>query len=55
MVDLIIDTRERHIIPHLPKNLTIKNLDVGDFLFNYNNEPFLVIERKTYSDLAGSI
>jgi ERCC4-type nuclease len=32
-----------------------RNLDVGDFLFSIDDKPVLVIERKTWADLASAI
>ena len=37
------------------KWVTIKNLNLGDYIFYYNNEVILIIERKTINDLANSI
>ena len=37
------------------KNIEFSNLDHGDFIIENNEEPMLIIERKTLSDLASSI
>ena len=56
-MNLIIDYRERKLVNHFKDkpNVEIKNLDLGDIIFNYNNELVLLIERKTVSDLGASI
>ena len=60
---LIIDCREHKIIKKLKLNARpvpehqTKQLDVGDFMYldPVSKQPLLVIERKTYEDLASSI
>jgi ERCC4-type nuclease len=64
MLEFIIDNRE-HISETLKNKLeklkndtsviTISNLAVGDYQYNWNNNPLLVIERKTIADYAASI
>lgn len=54
-ITLTVDTRENKLIPLLGNEVIVKNLDVGDFLYQINDKPTLVIERKTYPDLASSI
>lgn len=54
--ELIIDYRESNLIKDLKIPFKSENLDVGDILYRSNsNENLLLIERKTYSDLANSI
>ena len=58
MTTLIVDSRENKLIPLLTANstnFTTSQLDVGDFQYQIDGEVKLVIERKTYADLAGSI
>jgi ERCC4-type nuclease len=57
---LVIDHRESHlkeifINNKYPINYEFQNLKFGDFLFEVNDKPLLVIERKTIEDLASSI
>ncbi len=59
-VSLIIDNRETKLIElfksnYSSNNITYKNLDYGDFIFEYNNEVLLIIERKSITDLASSV
>ena len=61
-MELIIDNREtikNYFIEKKNQNnyewVTFQNLDLGDYLFKYNNQPILIIERKTIEDLASSI
>ena len=61
-MELIIDNREtikNYFIEKQNQNnyewVTFQNLDLGDYLFKYNNQPILIIERKTIEDLASSI
>lgn len=54
--DLLIDYRETNLIKNLKIPFKSENLDVGDILFkSINNDNILLIERKTYSDLANAI
>jgi len=64
MLELIIDTREHisndiynKIKPYINNNsnVNISNLPIGDYLYTYNNEPVIIIERKTIVDYASSI
>lgn len=59
MSKLIIDYRENKIINIIKKynkvNYKIKNLDIGDFVFEKDNNQILIIERKTIDDLYSSI
>ena len=55
-----IDNREKDIIQIFEEkgyNILLENLDLGDFQFIdlTSKEPFIIIERKTYSDLSSSI
>ena len=60
-VDVFIDYREKYIKEHFEKNreydsiVSIKNLEIGDIVILVNNEPAILIERKTIKDLAASI
>ena len=57
MVEFIIDTRE-NIIQAIKAEIPeaqVKTLTLGDYVFNVNNEPVLIIERKTLADYAASI
>lgn len=55
-MQLIIDNRES-IKNNFSKSLNIKfeNLDIGDYLIKDEEKEYLIIERKTLSDLASSI
>jgi len=57
MVEFIIDNREKikDILQEKIKDATCRNLEIGDYLFQMNSKPFLIIERKTISDMAASI
>lgn len=59
MSKLIIDYRENKIINIIKKydkvNYEIKNLDIGDFIFEKDDNQILIIERKTIDDLYSSI
>lgn len=57
---LIVDNREPRILIEMLQvrlsNIELKNLDIGDFqIVNNNNEPILIFERKSLSDLISSI
>jgi len=57
-MELIIDNRESIKKYFNDKNLEwvkFQNLDLGDYVFNYNEELVCIIERKTIEDLASSI
>ena len=58
-MELYIDNRETSIKKYFEDRYMDKikcmNLDLGDFVFKYNNEVILIIERKTIEDLASSI
>jgi ERCC4-type nuclease len=51
---LIIDTREKKLLPYFP-DIETKNLDIGDIQFITDEKINLVIERKTQDDLSASI
>lgn len=56
MIKLHVDNRERAVIEHLDDVLfDIMPLNVGDFQFWEDDRLLMVIERKTYTDLAASI
>ncbi len=52
-MELIADDRESAIIPFL--DATVKRITVGDYVIMCGGKIILVIERKTYADLAASI
>jgi len=53
---LIVDSRERHLIPLFPSSIKIQTLPVGDFWFeDASNNLKLIIERKTIKDLEASV
>lgn len=56
-MELIVDTRESHIkdIVNPELNISIKNLDIGDFIFKQDDTILMLIERKSINDLADSI
>lgn len=56
-IELIIDTRERHLIDIIGKQdfIVIESLSIGDIVFRKENEIIFIIERKTISDLKSSI
>jgi len=56
-VKTIIDVRERDIIKAMNPPFETKQLDLGDIIFvdEESDNPLLIIERKTVSDLAASI
>jgi crossover junction endonuclease MUS81 len=55
-MSLIIDHREKDLKLAFP-NAIYKNLDLGDIQINYkdSDEPFILIERKTMTDLIASV
>lgn len=56
-IEFIVDTREtirKQIHTAFPEAI-FKPLEVGDYQFNVNGYPFLVLERKTLADYAASI
>lgn len=53
-MELIVDSRENGLVTLL-SNAKVQQMDVGDFMFQENGEPKLILERKTYADLASSI
>lgn len=58
MPEIIIDTRESGMqsgLNALKIPFIIQNLDVGDILIKMNGQNAILIERKTYSDLANAI
>ena len=62
MIEIIVDTRERNVIPFFtivspPPNITfsVQQINVGDYSINYNGYILFIIERKTWKDLASSM
>jgi ERCC4-type nuclease len=57
MVSLIVDNREniKELLEQKITNISFENLLIGDYCFKIDNEPFLIIERKTITDYAASI
>ena len=54
-IDLIVDTRETKVISEITFPFSTEQLEIGDFIFRQNDNPILLIERKTWSDLDSSI
>lgn len=60
-VNVYIDYREKYIKEYFEKNreydsiVSVKNLEIGDIVILVNDEPAILIERKTIKDLASSI
>lgn len=60
-VDVYVDYREKYIKEYFEKNreydnlVSVKNLEIGDVVILVNQEPAILIERKTIKDLASSI
>jgi ERCC4-type nuclease len=56
-IRLEIDKKEQKIITHFEQYeyVSTKILDVGDLIFFKNDQPILIIERKTVNDLNASI
>ena len=57
-MELIIDNRESTKSYFEEKNyewISFENLDIGDYIFKYEEKIILVIERKSIQDLASSI
>jgi len=60
-MEIFIDDRERAVINYVKAvhrdtiKFTIKRMQVGDYAISYNNNLLLIIERKTWPDLAASI
>ena len=52
-MSLIIDNRERHLIPLLGTDITVQVLAIGDIIIG--SPPALIIERKTIKDLEASV
>jgi ERCC4-type nuclease len=58
MIKLVIDNRETKLIELLEENDIIiekRNCELGDIIYEYEEKPFIIIERKTLSDLSSSI
>lgn len=60
-VKVYVDYREKYIKEYFEKNreydsiVSVKNLEIGDIVILINDEPAILIERKTIKDLASSI
>lgn len=54
-ITLIVDNREKTIIPLFNIPFTTANLEIGDFQFLVDDQLVVLIERKSYSDLSASI
>lgn len=55
---LKIDNREqqlKQLFKECNYNIHYQNLEHGDFVFQYNDMPIIIIERKTLNDLAASL
>jgi|UniRef100_A0A6C0J535 crossover junction endonuclease MUS81 len=55
MLKLIVDNREHAVIKNLNIDYETAQLSIGDFQFWNDDQLIMVIERKTYADLAASI
>lgn len=54
-ITLIVDNREKAIIPLLTIPFMSANLEIGDFQLLVDDKLIVLIERKSYSDLSASI
>jgi crossover junction endonuclease MUS81 len=56
-MEFIIDNRETKAKQYFEDkpNVSVQNLDLGDFVFKYNGDIVCLIERKTISDMIASI
>ena len=63
-IDIIVDNREKKLIPIIKSlnndydynfNITVDKLDIGDIIIKKNGEEVMIIERKSYNDLASSL
>lgn len=56
-MEFIIDNRETKAKQYFEKHeyTNARNLELGDFVFKYNEDIVCLIERKTISDLLASI
>ena len=60
-VEVFVDYREKYIKEYFEKKtefdniVSVKNLEIGDIVIIINDKPYILIERKTISDLASSI
>lgn len=58
MLKIIIDNRENKLIDlflHNGIDIITQNLDIGDIILSNGENPLIIIERKTLSDLCASI
>ena len=60
MFKLIIDDRERKVIPFFKDietdiDIQVERINIGDYCIKWSDNPVIIIERKTWKDLAGSI
>ena len=61
-MEIIVDDRERHVVPHLEDyshkfniNYKVQRCQVGDYALAYKGYVLLILERKTWADLAASM
>lgn len=54
-ITLIVDNREKAIIPLLTVPHELANLEIGDFQLIVDDQLAVLVERKTYADLSASI
>lgn len=61
-MEIIADDREKHVVPHFDEykneyniNYKVERMNVGDYAISYKNYIIVIIERKTWADLAASI
>jgi ERCC4-type nuclease len=63
VMQIIIDDRERAVVPFfknhkkIPPNISfsVERINIGDYSIVYKNNILMIIERKTWNDLASSI
>jgi ERCC4-type nuclease len=55
MRNIIVDHRERAVIPYITIIHQVKQLPIGDYIIHENDCTPFIIERKTLEDLSASI
>lgn len=53
--EIIVDSREKHLINKCNYSINVELLDIGDIQFKVNGEIIIIIERKTIDDFTSSI
>ena len=58
-MQVIIDNREHAVLEKMGEyrelNIKVEALNLGDVMIRYNEDPKIIIERKTLTDLIASI